>query len=976
MTLVENLLAAETTERAIEVARQSDIQPRVLSEMLTEHADRVREDRPAAAVAAEFLARLVGDLEKVRPWSALDHLSDAQNDLLHRASLTSGMGAFRLLREESEHLSEEVMFSVLAWHADLAQKGVPAAANGAGLVAILGVILGGVSLAFAHMTWARYCETVSPARAERHLLRARKLMRSAGSDGGQEAAATALNSFYARFGGGGRPDAPGPVSRSRPALFEIPLNESRAADLREAGCYRESLAVLDISIPAALEAGIMPSAMRMLGFRGLVHDDLSEYAQSEEDFREAARLAGQLGDEGRRFEALNNSAASFLKRGEPQRALPAFRAILRNADAKDDEAKQVAARNNLATAYAFSGNHCQARDLYLEALRLMGDSPSNSRWIALVGLATAQDQLSDQEGLRDTAAQLWEWAEGGYEGALMAYLNSAACDLSRPDVAIIAEEVWRSHLECGHVLEAAGLSLQFARRHEETDPDRSLNYLDTLLNGFSSERSGIAVLIEAETEAAKLEAGALNRPEAAVSRLRAGVDRAERQLADLDSSSDADWLLDLTRPLYVGLLHLLLEDGDPDSLPEAIWLHEACRAATLTSSHSAEPATRATGLRGRVADLNTVEQVLATQPGQRLAVLSYYETETEVGAFVLQPGSPVQRVGLDVTPTELDEAAKQLSVAFNGDSDAFPPRRPPAARDVETVDLALAERVLSELGEAAARLEGPGVLCVVPSPRMAGLPLHAVQLPSGRRLIQEFGVVQQPSLSSFVTTARLATSQTPPRTIFVAGVAAAEDQHPEFFEADHAAFARRPGVLSLTGEDVTPAAVIDGLRSAEVAHVSSHGFVDVRDPLGSGLLLSDGKRRPSRRTQSVPIFERAAFELTVRQLMEQRMETQLLTLRACSTARRSSVAGKNEMSTLTRVLHAAGCRTVISTLWNVDQRSSLQLFARFYSMYLDAEMSPCDAMAQAQRELLNSGPPHSHLYHWAPFVLSGDWRPP
>jgi CHAT domain-containing protein len=42
------------------------------------------------------------------------------------------------------------------------------------------------------------------------------------------------------------------------------------------------------------------------------------------------------------------------------------------------------------------------------------------------------------------------------------------------------------------------------------------------------------------------------------------------------------------------------------------------------------------------------------------------------------------------------------------------------------------------------------------------------------------------------------------------------------------------------------------------------------------------------------------------------------------------VSAKEELGTLTRVLQAAGCRTVISTLWNVDQRSSLSLFARFY----------------------------------------------
>jgi CHAT domain-containing protein len=186
-------------------------------------------------------------------------------------------------------------------------------------------------------------------------------------------------------------------------------------------------------------------------------------------------------------------------------------------------------------------------------------------------------------------------------------------------------------------------------------------------------------------------------------------------------------------------------------------------------------------------------------------------------------------------------------------------------------------------------------------------------------------------------------------------------------------FARSDADITVvTGEQATPEAVVAGIRAADIAHVSCHGFVDVRDPFGSGLLLSDGTRRPSSRHHTVSVFKRAAFELTVRDLARESLRTELLCLRACSTARRSAVSAKEELSTLTRVLQAAGCRTVVSTLWNVDQRSSLVLLERFYELYLDEHLAACEALARAQREMLDGDQPN--LYHWAPFVVSGDWR--
>ena len=136
--------------------------------------------------------------------------------------------------------------------------------------------------------------------------------------------------------------------------------------------------------------------MRMLNDRGLLHDDLGNYALASENFTESARLAGLLKDEGRRFEARNNAAASYLKRGQPLQAVPLFRGILREQDAAGVWPRRMAARNNLATTYASLGDHERARDLYAEVVTMMGDHYSPSLWIALTGLAAAYDLCAQE----------------------------------------------------------------------------------------------------------------------------------------------------------------------------------------------------------------------------------------------------------------------------------------------------------------------------------------------------------------------------------------------------------------------------------------------------------------------------------------------------------------------------------------------------------------------------------------------------
>jgi hypothetical protein len=393
---------------------------------------------------------------------------------------------------------------------------------------------------------------------------------------------------------------------------------------------------------------------------------------------------------------------------------------------------------------------------------MMGDMFSPSLWIALTGLAAACERLGHQDELRSVGDRLWRaWTEYGEIDALRAYLNSAARDFSDPEVRHVAEQMWAVLLRQGDVVQGGLLTTALARYDREHDAELALDRLDVYLAAFEAERSAVVVCIEAELEAATVEARFLGRRDAALARLTTAVQRVEDRLDRIDQSHDRDWVLNLARPLYLRLLDLMLDD--PDSTAEALWLHEASLPATLTT---------AAELSGRVASAEDAARVLAAEPG--VAVVSFAETESTVGAFVLRAPGQVTWVPLDVTTDQLGKAAMEISVAFNGAAGGLARRRPLAVRNLDQVDLSRAERVLAALGEVLPITDGAEVVCVIPSAGMDGLPLHAMRAPSGRLLVEVAGVVHQASLTAFVASAAAPPPKRAVRTVFVAGVADSE----------------------------------------------------------------------------------------------------------------------------------------------------------------------------------------------------------
>jgi CHAT domain-containing protein len=92
-------------------------------------------------------------------------------------------------------------------------------------------------------------------------------------------------------------------------------------------------------------------------------------------------------------------------------------------------------------------------------------------------------------------------------------------------------------------------------------------------------------------------------------------------------------------------------------------------------------------------------------------------------------------------------------------------------------------------------------------------------------------------------------------------------------------------------------------------------------------------------------------------------------LSACDTAV-GPIQGEEGISTLSNSFLLAGARAVISTLWSVDDTSSLFLMQQFYSR-VAAGCSPALALTHAKREMLHKYGNAALPFYWAGFTFEG-----
>ena len=157
---------------------------------------------------------------------------------------------------------------------------------------------------------------------------------------------------------------------------------------------------------------------------------------------------------------------------------------------------------------------------------------------------------------------------------------------------------------------------------------------------------------------------------------------------------------------------------------------------------------------------------------------------------------------------------------------------------------------------------------------------------------------------------------------------------------------------SLWGRAATRAAILHLNEAAQlqdyaILHFTAHAVLDPLAPSQSRILLADGN-------------------LTFVDILNLRLQGRVVTLSACDGALGSPQAG-DEMMALARAFFYAGARSVVASLWPVEDEATGQLMQRF-NQYLAAGENTARALRAAQLELMVAG---YTPYQWAAFVTIG-----
>lgn len=156
-----------------------------------------------------------------------------------------------------------------------------------------------------------------------------------------------------------------------------------------------------------------------------------------------------------------------------------------------------------------------------------------------------------------------------------------------------------------------------------------------------------------------------------------------------------------------------------------------------------------------------------------------------------------------------------------------------------------------------------------------------------------------------------------------------------------------PDATQLKGKAATFKSFSENAGSHDLLHIACHGQFRSDNPMFSSLHLADGW-------------------VTVRDIVANKMSAELVTLSACETGISKIFAGE-EILGLARGFLSAGARSLIVSLWAVNDTAATEMMPQFYRN-IKAGNSPAAALRQIQLDMIARG---GHPYAWAPFFYIG-----
>jgi CHAT domain-containing protein/predicted negative regulator of RcsB-dependent stress response len=151
------------------------------------------------------------------------------------------------------------------------------------------------------------------------------------------------------------------------------------------------------------------------------------------------------------------------------------------------------------------------------------------------------------------------------------------------------------------------------------------------------------------------------------------------------------------------------------------------------------------------------------------------------------------------------------------------------------------------------------------------------------------------------------------------------------------------------------------LSRYEIVHFATHGIFDDKQPALSGLLLSLVNEAGKPENGFLNLYDIYSLNLPVK----------LVVLSGCDTGLGKDVNGEGLVG-LTHAFMYAGAKSVLASLWQVDDKATGELMRLFYTGLLRDGLPPAAALRAAKIAMWRRAPSQPP-YYWAAFVFEGEY---
>ncbi|KAL9981278.1 hypothetical protein ACROYT_G009957 [Oculina patagonica] len=165
-------------------------------------------------------------------------------------------------------------------------------------------------------------------------------------------------------------------------------------------------------------------------------------------------------------------------------------------------------------------------------------------------------------------------------------------------------------------------------------------------------------------------------------------------------------------------------------------------------------------------------------------------------------------------------------------------------------------------------------------------------------------------------------------------------------------------VAPLIGKKATKREVLKGLSSVALVHIAAHGRMETGE-----IALTPDSQQASR----IPTKEED-YILNMSDVLSVKVRARLVVLSCCHSGR-GEIKAEGVVG-IARAFMGAGARSVLVSLWAIDDEATLEFMKSFYHHLVEGRRAS-ESLNQAMKHLRESDK-YSDVRYWAPFVLIGD----